>query len=100
MSSVEARVRMRMQNTGARKPAMDQTKKPSPGQGTTLAASPKRAEPVPQDLTAKGIQTIHVARHRVVVEPALDNRAQPPPEFHDWRMPPMLQLRLQRVQLG
>ena len=100
MRSVEAHVRMRMENTGARKPATDQTEKPSPGQGPTLAASPKRAEPMSQDLTAEGVQTIHVARHRVVVEPALDNRAQPPPEFPDWCMPPMQQLRLQRVQFG
>src|SRR5262249_42486385 len=98
MSSVEAHVWMRMQNLRARKPATDETKKPSPGQGTTLAASPKRTKPVSENLTAKGIQTVHVARHRVVVEPALDHRAQPPPEFHDGCVPAMPELRFQRLE--
>jgi hypothetical protein len=29
-----------------------------------------------------------VPSHRVVVEPALHNRAQPLPELRDWRVPP------------
>src|SRR5437762_2126861 len=99
MSSVEAHVWMRMQNLGAREPATDQTKKPSPGHRPALAPSPKRAEPQPKHLTAEGVQPIHVARHRVVVKPALDNRAQPLPELHDRRMPAMPKLRLQRFEL-
>ena len=89
-----------MQNPGAREPATNQMKKPSPGQGSTLAPSPKGAEPIAKDLTAEGVQTIHVARHRMVVKPALDNRAQPLPELHNWRVPAMPQLRLQRFELG
>ena len=48
-----------MQNAGARKPATDQTKKPSPRQGTTLTSSPKGTKPMSKDLTAEGVQTIH-----------------------------------------
>jgi len=88
-----------MQNPGARKPATNQTKKPSPGHRAALTPSPEGAEPVPKDLTAEDIQAIHVARHRVVVEPALHHRAQPLPELWDWRMPPVSELRLQRVKL-
>ena len=100
MGGVKAHVRMRVQDAGAGNPPADQTKKPSPGHRPTLAPSPEGAKPVPKDLTAEDIQTIHVARHRVVVEPALDNRAQPWPELRDWDMPSMPQLRLQRFQLG
>src|SRR2546427_12837345 len=99
MRSVKAHVRMRMQNLGAGKPATDQSKKPSPGHRTTLAPAPKRAEPQPKNLTAEGVQPIHVARHSVVVKPALDNRAQPLPELHDRRVPAMPKLRLQRFEL-
>ena len=56
--------------------------------------------PVPKDLTTEDVQTIHVARHRVVVEPTLHNRAQPLPELWDWYVPPMPKLRLQRLELG
>src|SRR2546427_1591126 len=100
MDGVKAHVRMRMQNPGARKPAPNETKKPSPGQGSTLAPAPKGAEPLSKHLAAEGIQTVHVARHRVVVEPALHHRAQPLPELHDRGMPAMAQLRLQRFELG
>ena len=78
----------------------DQTQKPSPGHRPALAPAPKRAEPAPKDLSSEGIQTVHVARHRVVVEPALDNRAQPLPELRDWLVPAMPKLRLQRVSFA
>jgi hypothetical protein len=73
MCSVEAHVRMRVQNLCAREPAPDQNEKPSPRQRSTLTPSPQGAEPMPKNLTAECVQTIHVARHRVVVEPALHN---------------------------
>src|SRR5438128_9569107 len=100
MCGVEAHVWMRVRDTGAGNPPVDQTKKPSPGQRPTLASSPQGAKPVPKDLTAEDVQTIHIARHRVVVEPALDNRAQPLPELRDWYVPPIPKLRLQRFQFG
>src|SRR5438034_10402157 len=68
--------------------------------GRRWLRTPEGAMPMPKDLTAEDVQTVHVARHRVVVEPAAYNRAQPLPELRDWRVPPMSKLRLQRVELG
>jgi hypothetical protein len=89
-----------MQNLGAGNPAVDQDAAPNPAQGPMLTATPERAEPMPDDLAKKGVQTVHVARHRVVVEPALHHRAQPMPDGWDWPMPAMTKLALQRLKLA
>lgn len=85
MCGVEARVGVRVQDTGAGKPASDQSQEPNPGHRPPLAPTPLRTKPETEDLATKRIQTVHVARHRVVVEPALHDRAQPLPELWDWQ---------------
>ena len=68
-----------VQDRGTRDPASDTRAETFPCHPTLLASPLKCAEPVPDDLGSKALQTIHVAGHRMVVEVALYDGPQPLP---------------------
>src|SRR5215510_6577603 len=99
MHGVEAHVRMRVQDPGTRNPAIDQRPEPVPSHPGPLTPSPERAVPPPDDLSPEAVETIHVAGHCVVVEVALHDGPQPPPDIDDGRMPASSKLLLQLREL-
>ena len=100
MDSVEAHVRMRMQDLRTRNPAVDQTQEPLPSQPTALASSPKRTVPAPDDLSTEAVKTIHVPGYCMVVEVTPYNRLQPGPGRRDGFMPTASELLLELIELG
>src|SRR5580693_4361576 len=100
MDGVKPYVWMRMQNPGARNPALDQPPKPIPRHLAPLAPSPERAVPPPDHLGPKAIQTSHVAGNRVVIEVALHDRPQPRPDLGHRHMPAPPKLLSHRLEFG
>jgi hypothetical protein len=89
-----------MQDLGARNPAVYQPLEPVPRHLVPLAPTAECAVPPPDDLSPKAVQTIHVAGNRVIVEVALYNGPQPPPDVDDRRVPASPKLLLQLCELG
>src|SRR5688572_26686545 len=87
MHGVKSQVRVRVQNPSARDVHVHQSEEPRPGQPPPLAPTPKRAVPAPEYLGPKAVQTIHVARDRVVVEVATNDGLQPLPRDRHWFVP-------------
>src|SRR5207249_6870036 len=73
---------------------------PIPRHRAPLTPSAERAVPPPDDLSPKAIQTIHVAGNRVVVEVALHDGPQPPPDIDDGGVPASSKLLRQLFELG
>ena len=67
----------RMEYALNRNPALSKRSESIPSHLALLTAAPKRQPPVPRDLFAKLSHTASVARNRVVVEVALDDRVEP-----------------------
>ena len=61
---------------------------PFPAAAATLAATPKRLQPEAEDVLVKAVDAMRVARHSVIVQPALDHASQPPSRFTHRAMPP------------
>src|SRR5665213_1939549 len=99
MNGVEAHVRMRMQDLRTWNPSIDQRPEPFPSHLISLTPPPKRAVPAPDYLSPKGVQTIHVAGYRMVVEVALYDRPQPLPDIDDRLVPASPKLLLQLIEL-
>src|ERR1700691_1457887 len=73
--------------------------KPFPSHPIALAPPPQRAVPAPDHLSPKGVQTIHITGHCVIVEVALYDRPQPLPDIDDRLMPASPKLLLQLAEL-
>ena len=82
-----------------RQPSVSQAPHPLPGQPCALAAAPKRHEPVPHGLGAKGIQRPLIARHAVVVGVPAKNAGEPAPLLWDGLIAATEQLAPEGVQL-
>src|ERR1700752_2409752 len=91
---------MRMQDLRTRNPSINQLPEPFPSHPVSLAPTPKRAEPAPDRLSPKAVQTIHIAGHCMVVEVALYDRLQPPPDLGHRLMPATPKILLQLSELG
>src|SRR5262245_38983186 len=79
MYGVEANIRMRMQNPGSGDPSYEERPKSCPRHAAPLTPKTERSIPAPDDLVAKGFQTIQVAGNCVIVEIALYYGPQPFP---------------------
>ena len=73
----EAALGPRMKDFGRRQPFARQSGHPFPGRVVLLAAPPKRASPEVDDMVAECADAAGVGGRGVVVEPALDHRAEP-----------------------
>jgi len=82
-----------------RKPSVSQAPHPLPGQSCALAAAPKRHEPVPHGLRAKGIQRPLITRHAVVVGVAPEDAGEPAPLIRDGPIAASPQLAPEGVKL-
>src|SRR5579875_2857619 len=91
--------RIRMKNLHMGNPAGDQVPKPLPSHAALLTPPPKRAVPVPNHLGSKAFQTVHVAGNSMVVEVALNDPPQPPPDLGHWHVPAPMKLLFHFVQL-
>src|SRR5208282_312548 len=100
MHGVEAHVRVRMQDLGTGNPTTDQQQEPRPGHPVMLAPPPERTVPTPDHLSPKAVQTIHIAGHCMIVEVALYDGLQPPPNLGHWLVPAPPKLLLQLTELG
>ena len=88
-----------MQDLRTRNPSIDQRPEPLPSHLISLTPPPQRAVPAPDHLSPEGVQTIHVAGYRMVVEIALYDRPQPLPDIDDRLMPASPKLLLQLTEL-
>jgi hypothetical protein len=77
MNSVEPLAWKGMEYALNRNPALSKRAESIPSHLALLTTAPKRQPPVPRNLFAKLSHAASVARNRVVVEVALDDRSEP-----------------------
>ena len=70
----------------------------APSHPATLAPTAERTIPTPDDFVTECLKTIKVAGNCVIVEIALNDRPQPPPDLCDGLVPPSPKLLLQLSQ--
>ena len=87
-----------MKNAGTWKVDASQTLHPfpCPARPTTLAAAADHLEPQTSYLVHKTTDAVTVARHGVIIQPALNNASKPAARFTKWRVHPLSQLILDR----
>jgi len=73
---------------------------PCPGHPVLLAASPKRSEPVTDELFAEGAERLDVVGHRVIVVVPGQDAGKPATLFWNWVMHPLPHLAFDGEQLG
>jgi len=59
---------------------------PRPTTVTSLTAAPKRPTPETSDCGRETVDAVAVARHGMIIEPALQNAPQPATRFAHWPM--------------
>jgi hypothetical protein len=84
MNGVETLTWKRMEYALSRNPALSKRSESISSHLALLTAAPKRQPPVPRNLFAKLSHAASVARNRVVVEVALDDRAEPLASLLNW----------------
>ena len=73
---------------------------PSPTTATTLTATTYQRQPVTSYLVDETADAVTVARHGVIVQPALHNTPQPTTRFAHWSMLSLSQFRFDLPQFG
>ena len=89
-----------MERTRHRQPALGQLPDPIPCGSVLLAAATECPSPKPSQPVAEYSQPIQVARYRVVVEVALDDRLEPSPRLRNRVVHALAKLLLNFPQLG
>ena len=100
MSSVKANTRVRMQDTRFREPTLGQLPHSHPVQAMSLTATQQSLPPQQSHPKAEYVQTVEIARDRVVVEVALHDRFEPFAGLHNWIMRAVQELPLDFLKLG